>query len=526
MRHSPLTSTKKLALVSLISSTAAMAISASVAIAAPAVSGKNGCILKYGGAVVVDHGNKEGSNLQYQKCDPRAYNSFYDARELSFGNFVTSDEVNNAFNQVQSEYQSYVQQQLSGSSNAAKDAEQDGRLGGHDNAISAATSKNREQDNRLAGYDHGISAINDQNTQQDNRLTGHDRDIVNLKDSSVLYDTDAQGKKTGGVTLSDGTGNPVTMGNVAAGKSATDAVNADQLNKALGTLGGGAKLNDDGTIAGPTFDVGGKTYSNVSDALSSTNRLGVQYGADTDGNPTNIVTLTGDATGKQVTITNLDAGKLSTDAVNVSQLDTAVAALGGGAKMNTDGTVQAPYYEVAGLGYNNVGDALKATNETAVQYTTDAIGKRTNEIILSGDGTGPVRIGNVAGGSSDSDAANMRQVKDVAREARSYTDQKVVELQTQSTGQFSALSNQIERNLRETRGGIASAMGMAALRFDNNPGKLSIASGIGNFKGSTSLVAGLGYTSLDGLVRVNASVGYNFGEDDLSVNAGASFTLN
>lgn len=463
MTDSPLTSTKKLALVSLISSTAVLAVSASGAFAAPAVSGKTGCIVRLDKELPVGTAAQSGFNdLAVTPCYSAAGDKYqYWLR----GDFVTSDEINNAFNQIQNEYHAYVNQTIAGANNAAKDAEQDARLAANDKSIA------------------GVSALTIQ-----------------------------------------------------------------QFEKTMESLGGNAKLNPDGTIAKPQYGINGK-YDNVGAALDGiggdlnkmdgivTSMLNGKEGIvkQEGGVPTGNILIGSETGGTSVsvsgtegdrTLSGLRSGTNASDAVNVSQFGATVAALGGGAKMNADGTVQAPYYEVAGLGYNNVGDALKATNETAVQYATDANGKRTNEIILSGDGTGPVRIGNVAGGSSDSDAANMRQVKDVAREARAYTDQRLVELQTQSTGQFSALSNQIERNLRETRGGIASAMGMAALRFDNNPGKLSIASGIGNFKGSTSLVAGLGYTSLDGLVRVNASVGYNFGEDDLSVNAGASFTLN
>ncbi|NTA59796.1 BrpC [Agrobacterium tumefaciens] len=403
--------------------------------------------------------------MQYQKCDPNAYNSFYDARELSFGNFVTADEVNGAFNQIQNEYHAYVNQTIAGANNAAKDAEQDARL------------------------------------------LANDKSIAGVSDITIR-----------------------------------------RFEQTMESLGGNAKLNHDGTIAKPQYGINGK-YDNVGAALDGisgdlnkmdgivSSMLNGKEGIikQEGGVPTGNILIGSETGGQSVSVTGtegdrtlsgLRAGTNASDAVNVSQFGATVAALGGGAKLNADGTIQAPTYDVDGVGYNSVGDALKATTENAVQYSTDANGKRTNEVVLTGSGDGPVRIRNVAGGTADGDVANVRQVKDVAREARAYTDQRLVELQTQSTGQFSALSNQIERNLRETRGGIASAMGMAALRFDNNPGKLSIASGIGNFKGSTSLVAGLGYTSLDGLVRVNASVGYNFGEDDLSVNAGASFTLN
>lgn len=483
MEHSLLLSIRKTTLISLIASTAILPVSLSTAVAAPQVGGQGGCILKpstSGAAVGTFTPNSTNSSLT--PCNGGAT---WDSQQAFIqDNFVTAGEINGAFNQIQNEYQNYVNQQIANSNNGAKDAEQDGRLNGHDQAITninnnitninntnvnqqnqlndhstrieageqkdveqdgrldSIEQKNIEQDGRLDGVeqknaeqDGRLDGVEQKNAQQDGRLDGHDRDIAAIKDTGVFYNTDANGNKSGGLTLNDGTGNPVQIGNVAAGKAATDAV-------------------------------------------------------------------------------------------NVAQLDSTVAALGGGAKINADGTVQAPVYEVAGLAYNNVGDALKATNEAAVQYVTDANGKRTNDVVLSGNGTGPVRIHNVADGKADTDAANVRQVKQVAQESKNYTDQRFSELQSQNTGQFSALSSQIERNLQESRAGIATAMGMAALRFDNNPGKLSFASGLGSFKGSTSMVAGIGYTTEDGAVRINASMGYNFGEEDLSWNAGASFTLN
>ncbi|UXS05627.1 BrpC (plasmid) [Agrobacterium tumefaciens] len=378
------------------------------------------------------------------------------------GNFVSANEINNAFNQIQNEYRTYVNSAVN-QTDATKDPEQDARL-------AAGEQKNKEQDGRLGlaeqqniergsriqqnadrltttearnieqarqiGQHSGrLDAAERKNTEQDKKLDGHDTDIGGIKANATFYDKDKDGKKAGGLTLNDGTGKQVQLRNVAPGTTETDAVNA-------------------------------------------------------------------------------------------AQLASTVAALGGGAKLNSDGSVQAPTYEIAGLQHNNVGDALKATYETSVRYVTDAQGNRTNNIMLAGNGTGPVAIRNLADGKKDSDAVNLRQVKQATQEAKSYTDERVFDLQSRNNTQFSALNHQIERNLQESRGGIASAMGMAALRFDNNPGKLSFASGLGNFKGSTSAVAGLGYTSEDGMVRLNASMGYNFGQDDLSWNAGASFTLN
>nr|WP_274706990.1 YadA-like family protein [Allorhizobium sonneratiae] len=225
-------------------------------------------------------------------------------------------------------------------------------------------------------------------------------------------------------------------------------------------------------------------------------------------------------------LSNVASGVDSDDAVNVAQLQTTVSALGGGAHINGDGSITAPTYTVAGQSYNNVGDALAETNKVSVQYDTDSSGNRLNSISLSGSASGPVAIHNVADGTELSDAATVRQVAISELSSFYYTDQRVEQMQAENQQRFAQLSGEIAQSRGEARGGIASAMAMAALRFDPRPGKLSFASGIGSFKGSSSIVAGIGYTSEEGNFRVNASVSHSMATQDTSFNAGLSFTLN
>ncbi|WP_232446215.1 YadA family autotransporter adhesin, partial [Burkholderia ubonensis] len=64
--------------------------------------------------------------------------------------------------------------------------------------------------------------------------------------------------------------------------------------------------------------------------------------------------------GNERRVTNMAAGQLLTDSVNVAQLKATTNALGGSAAVSADGTVQAPTYQVQDGSYNNVGDALSA----------------------------------------------------------------------------------------------------------------------------------------------------------------------
>ncbi|WP_292476394.1 YadA-like family protein, partial [Mesorhizobium sp.] len=64
----------------------------------------------------------------------------------------------------------------------------------------------------------------------------------------------------------------------------------------------------------------------------------------------------------------------------------------------------------------------------------------------------------------------------------------------------------------------------ASLRYDDRPGKVSVAAGGGYWRGEGAVAFGAGYTSEDGRARANLSgttAGGHWG-----VGAGVSFTLN
>ncbi|MBR8348798.1 hypothetical protein KDX40_34270, partial [Burkholderia ambifaria] len=208
-----------------------------------------------------------------------------------------------------------------------------------------------------------------------------DLDAVNVSQlkSSGLIDGDGKSiaavtydKKTDGtpnynsVTLGGGksTG-PVTLSNVAQGKANTDAVNVEQLTKAISDVEGGMNplavsydsvTKDKVTLAGGTT---GTTLTNVKagtadmDAvnvsqLKSSGLVGedgkslaaITYDKNTDGTPNyKSATLAGDG---GTTLTNVKAGALSatsTDAVNGSQLFATNENLGNLKDTLTDGGV-------------------------------------------------------------------------------------------------------------------------------------------------------------------------------------------
>ena len=88
--------------------------------------------------------------------------------------------------------------------------------------------------------------------------------------------------------------------------------------------------------------------------------------------------------------------------------------------------------------------------------------------------------------------------------------------------------SQLNMDMGEVKGEArqAAAIGLAAasLRYDDRPGKLSVAAGGGYWRGEGAVAFGAGYTSEEGRVRANLSgttAGGHWG-----VGAGVSLTLN
>ena len=90
--------------------------------------------------------------------------------------------------------------------------------------------------------------------------------------------------------------------------------------------------------------------------------------------------------------------------------------------------------------------------------------------------------------------------------------------------QIHGLQNQITDNRWEARGGIALALAAGALRFDDRPGKLSVAGSYGYFRGASGLAFGVGYAA--DRMRFNATISGSPDQGSVGGVVGGSFTLN
>ncbi|EOD2492368.1 YadA-like family protein [Escherichia coli] len=250
-------------------------------------------------------------------------------------------------------------------------------------------------------------------------------DAINTSLSDSLGDALLWDSTTGAFSAKHGSTASVIT-NVADGAvsdSSSDAVNGSQLydvsNSVVDVLDGGAGVNTDGSISAPTYTIANTDYDNVGDALNALDTTlddAMLWDATAGENGAFSASHDGSAS----KITNVAAGTISdtsTDAVNGAQLhgvsSSVAEALGGGAAVNSDGSISAPTYTIADTDYTNVGDAMNAIDSTLDNALLwDAAAGENGAFNASHDGKASV-ITNVANGQineTSTDAVNGSQL--------------------------------------------------------------------------------------------------------------------
>ncbi|ECI8262324.1 autotransporter adhesin SadA [Salmonella enterica subsp. salamae] len=216
----------------------------------------------------------------------------------------------------------------------------------------------------------------------------------------------------------------------------------------------------------------------------------------------NSVAVGNSTTQRQITyVAKGDINSTSTDAVTGAQiysLSQSIAdRLGGGASVNSDGTVNAPLYEVGTGIYNNVGSALSALN-TSITNTEASVAGLADDALLWDDSTSAFsanhngsasKITNLMAGTlaaDSTDAVNGSQLFD--------TNEKV----DQNTANITANTTSINQNTTDIAANTTNINNLSdsvttltddALLWDATSGAFS-ASRNGNASKITNLAAG------------------------------------
>ncbi|MCJ1888070.1 YadA-like family protein [Pseudomonas sp. LA21] len=426
---------------------------------------------------------------------------------------------------------------------------------------------------------------------------------------AVMYDSANHDRITLGGTTYDSTSRTggTTITNLARGEADSDAVNMAQLNETnaqvnlidgrVTTLegnvnnivnGGGMKYfhsnstkadsvaaGTDSVAVGPNAQASGAGAVALGDDAVASANGSIALGQGASDNGRGAETYTGQysgaanatagtvsvgnaATGETRTLSNVADARQATDAVNLRQLDGAVAQ----SKAYTDNTVKTinaatanidnRVTQVAGdvtnlkngtegaFQINNtsnlpkpkatgsdsvaggagaeasaanstaVGSNAKAKGKNSVAIGANSVAERDNSVAVGSAGA-ERQITHVAAGTRTTDAANVGQLNQAMADANSYTDQR-----------YAGLKHDMNQMNDELSAGIAGAIAMAHLPQPITNGGNTTALGVGNFNGQSAVAVGVSRTSDDGKWTTKLGAGTNT-QGTFSVGAGVGY---
>jgi len=404
---------------------------------------------------------------------------------------------------------------------------------------------------------------------------------LSVANNSVQYDA---GRNS--VTFNPG-GRSDALHNVAAGvisASSTDAINGAQLQQVMTSVqstdtnigsevaanfGGGSSYNSQtSTLSAPSYTIAGRTFGNVGSALNAINTTGIQYfhtnstladSVATGANSVAIGPVAAAMTANSVALGNgavaaanvgdvalgsgsvtsvVHTGPVSINGGSIAGANAAsvvsIGAVGserqlqnvaaGSITSTSTDAVNGSQLFAVGTQVNGLSQEINSATPTVVRYDTGPNGQPTNSITLTGAGNGgTVGIHNVAAGTSATDAVNLGQLVSAVNGAQSSATQQIGNLQNQVNARFSGDEHQIAKAKKTARAAGSVAAAASNLRFDDRPGKASVAAAWGHFQGSTALTAGAAY-NFDNL-RITATASIVPTSNETAIGGGASWTL-
>ena len=213
--------------------------------------------------------------------------------------------------------------------------------------------------------------------------------------AAMGYHASAMGKWSTAIgSYSDSSGDSSLALGVKASSTGNRAIAMGASSSAAGSysmaMGVNANASGETSVAlGNKATAGGNNSAALGNGAKATGTNSVAIGAGSTAQEDNSVAVGNSTTQRQITyVAKGDINSSSTDAVTGAQiysLSQSVAdRLGGGASVNSDGTVNAPLYEVGTGTYNNVGSALSALNNS-ITNTEASVAGLTNDALLWDD---------------------------------------------------------------------------------------------------------------------------------------------
>jgi trimeric autotransporter adhesin len=348
---------------------------------------------------------------------------------------------------------------------------------------STAISNINDTLNNITNNGTGIKYFHANSVLADSQAIGTDSVAIGgnaraQADNSVALGANSVADRANSVSVG-AIGSERQITNVAAGTADTDAVNLAQL-KAAGLV------NGDGTTNAAL------TYDHNADGS-------VNY---------NSMTM-GDNVAGGTTIHNVAAGTDSMDAVNVNQMNEAIANVttiannSSNPLFTANGSRETEAAVASGNHATAMGANAKASADNSVALGANSVADRANTVSVGAAGS-ERQIVNVAAGTEATDAVNVEQLNAVVGNAvgnmpagmtaKDYTDSRISSLQ--------GTVNQVAKN---SYAGIAAAMAMPNLT-PSAPGKTVVAAGSGAYKSGAAAAVGVTHRSRNGKWLANGAL--------------------
>jgi trimeric autotransporter adhesin len=308
----------------------------------------------------------------------------------------------------------------------------------------------------------GIKYFHASSTLADSTATGSESVAIGgnaqaLANNSVALGSNSVADRENTVSVGSA-GNARQITNVAAGTEDTDAVNVAQL-KSTGLI------NGDGS-----------------------SKTAVTYDTAPDGTPDlGNITLSSGGT----VIHNVADGASGTDAVNMNQMNAAIdrvtniAESGGNPMFAAQGDRNTEVAVATGNHATAMGANAVASADNSVALGANSVADRANTVSVGSVGN-ERQVTNVANGTADTDAVNVRQLNIAAAQSQAYVDNRI-----------NGLQGQINNVASTSYGGVAAAMAMAGLPQPTAPGKTMVSVAGARYSSASGAALGVSYVTQD-----------------------------
>lgn len=339
----------------------------------------------------------------------------------------------------------------------------------------------------------------------------------------VLTQSDANGKKQNSVTMNivDGSGNTkgqVVINDVAKASDLGDttALDRDIQNKNESTSVVDAVNNLNGKVGDNQYlAVTGKEIQNGDSSTTAIGKLNNRMN-DIYSKATQHSTVTRADDDVNVTIqtsTNADGGTNYQIGLNKEKIDLGKVTIQGNEGSITAKSMTADTFTAGITVVSN--DGVKVGDKSAL--TSDTL-KVNGKTYVSGDGlnANSQKITNVAAGSADTDAVNVKQVNDLAaRQGEAITENAA------HIGELGRAVNKLDNRINRVGAGAAALAALHPGSYDPDD-KLDVSAGVGNYRGANAAAVGLFFHPNE---RTILSVAGSMGGGENMVNAGVTLKV-